>query len=79
MSRGSKENPFCLGLESRLQTADREVMEASGETSPPWVSLLYNFVDFHCLFNFESSYFCPTRFYSLFQPKRPQPGEKLVK
>lgn len=72
MSRGGKQTPLCLGFESRLQKADREVMEASGETFPPWVSLLYNFVDFHCLFNFGSSYFCPTHFYGVLQPKLPQ-------
>lgn len=73
------ETPFCLGLESRLKTADMEVMEASGAPSSPGISLLYNFVDFNCLFNSESIYFCPTHFCSLFQPNFPPTEERLIK
>lgn len=37
-----------LGLESRLKFSAIKAMEASGETSLPWISLLSDFIEFVC-------------------------------
>ena len=48
-----------LGLASSWKTSDIKAMEVFGETSLPWISLLYNFIEFPCLLNFEAIYFSP--------------------